>query len=67
MKLIPAAVTSKFGRQLLQLQKASPQVMFASGVVAALTSTALACRATLKLSDVLDQTDELKAKYGITL
>jgi hypothetical protein len=62
MKLIPAAVTSKFGRQLLHMQKASPQVMFISGVTAGLASTILACRATLKLSDVLEDAENLKAK-----
>lgn len=62
MKLIPDAVANKFGRPLLHLQKASPQVMFVGGVAAALTGTVLACRATLKLSDVLEETEKLKQK-----
>lgn len=62
MKLVPKAASIKFGRQLLHLQKASPRVMFVGGVAAGLTSTVLACRATLKLSDVLQNAEELKAK-----
>jgi hypothetical protein len=62
MKLIPLAVTNKFGRQLLHLRKYSPQIGFVGGVTAGLASTVLACRATLKLSDELDRASELKAK-----
>lgn len=62
MKLIPLAVTSKFGRQLLQLKKHSPRIAFVGGVTTGLASTVLACRATLKLSDTLAQAEELKQK-----
>lgn len=62
MKILPASVASKFGRPLLYLQKSSPRVMFAGGIVAGVTSTVLACRATLKVSDVLAQAEELKDK-----
>lgn len=62
MKFIPHAVSNKFGRQLLHFQKASPRVMFVTGVTAGLASTVLACRATLKLSDVLENAAELQAK-----
>lgn len=54
MKFVPNAVSSRFGRQLLHLQKASPQVMFGVGVVGVVGATVLACRATMKLSDALE-------------
>lgn len=62
MKLLPVSVANKFGRPLLHLQKHSPRVMFAGGIVAGVTSTVLACRATLKISDVLHEAEELKLK-----
>lgn len=62
MKLIPVKVASKFGRQLLHLKKHSPQIAFVGGVTAGLASTVLACRATLKLSDVLQDAEDLKDK-----
>lgn len=62
MKLIPAALSSKFGRQLLQLQKSSPQVMFVGGVAAGAAGVVLACRSTLKLSDTLGHYEELREK-----
>lgn len=65
MNVIPKAVAMKFGRQLLHLQKHSPQVMFAGGIAAGLASTVMACRATLKLSDVLVKTEDLQDKAGI--
>lgn len=65
MKLIPVSVATKFGRPLLHLQKNSPQVMFATGVVAGLTSTVLACRATLKLSTTLEHIEELRDKAEV--
>ena len=62
MKILPTAVATKFARPLLHLQKNSPKVMFAGGVVAGLGSTVMACRATLKVSDVLANAEELKDK-----
>lgn len=62
MKLVPVAVVNKFGRQLLHLRKHSPRIAFVGGVTSGLASTVLACRATLRLSDVLTEAEELKAK-----
>jgi hypothetical protein len=64
MKL-PSAITSNFGRQLLHLQKTSPQLMFVGGIAAGGASIVLACRSTLKLSDTLDKYEELKEKSQI--
>lgn len=67
MKLIPSTMLNKFGRPLLHLQKSSPQIAFAGGVAAGLASTVLACRATLKLSDVLGESEELRDKAASAL
>lgn len=46
-------ITSNAARQALVLSKHSPQILFAAGTVGVVTATVLACRATLKLDDVL--------------
>lgn len=53
MKFIPTALSSKVARQALVAQKHSPTLLFAGGVVGVVTSTVLACKATLKVEDVL--------------
>lgn len=65
MKLIPNAVSMRFGRQILQLQKSSPQIAFAGGIAAGLGATVLACRATLRLSETLQDAEDLKEKATI--
>lgn len=60
MKLkIPNAVSHRFGRQLLHMQKASPKLMFVGGVVGVVGAGVLACRSTLKLSEVFDKAEKL--------
>lgn len=54
MKYIPTAITAKVARQVLVLQKHSPQMLFAAGIAGAITSTVVACKATLKLEAVID-------------
>jgi Family of unknown function (DUF6353) len=56
MKLIPNAVSRKVARQLLLAQKNSPTLLFGAGVVGMVGSTVLACRATLKLEEVVIET-----------
>jgi hypothetical protein len=65
MKLIPAPLANKFGRQLLHLQKSSPQIAFAGGIAAGLGATVLACRSTLKLSDTLSGFEQQKADAAL--
>lgn len=56
MKFIPTAITVKCARQALLGRKYSPNVLFGVGVVGVVGSSVLACRATLKLEDVLSET-----------
>jgi hypothetical protein len=65
VKFIPNAVSSRFGRQLLHVQKASPQIMFAAGVVGVIGAGVLACRATLQLSDVLETHEKRALDAGM--
>lgn len=62
MKILPTTVANKVARPLLHLQKASPKIMFAGGIVAGGAGVVLACRSTLKLSDKLGEFEELKSK-----
>jgi hypothetical protein len=66
-KLVPTAITSRFGRQLLKAQNVSPTVLFAGGVVGVVSTAVLASRATLKLEDILEKNeqDSLKAKEAL--
>ncbi len=54
MKLIPFATTRQIGRTILIIKKNSPHLFFAGGMLGSITSTVLACRATLQLPDAMD-------------
>lgn len=58
MKFVPVSVTRKASMATLLAKKNSPQVLFAAGVVGFGATVVLACRATLKVSDVLDETNK---------
>ena len=62
MNLVPAAIGRVVARNVLIVQKASPEMLLAGGIVGMVGSTVLACRATLKMDEVLD---ESKAKLNI--
>lgn len=47
--------TRSFHKAGFQLKKHSPEILVASGVIGAVTSAVLACKATLKVNDVLDE------------
>lgn len=58
MKLgIPQAVSQKIARQALVAEMNSPQILFGAGIAGMIGSTVLACRATLKIEEVLDKAD----------
>lgn len=69
MKLIPTGVTRSVGRHILTIKKNSPRTMFVGGIIGIGVSTVLACRATLKLEQTLDnfkeEVDELKNDKGV--
>lgn len=55
-KLVPAAVTRRISRASIVASKNSPQILFGAGVVGFGVTVVLACRATLKLEEVLEET-----------
>lgn len=58
MKFVPNAIARKVADQALLGRKHSPTLLFGAGVVGMVGSTVLACRATLKLSDIVENTRE---------
>lgn len=58
MTIVPNSLIRNVSRQVLVAKKNSPHIFFVAGVVGTITSTVLACRATLKLSDTLDDIKE---------
>lgn len=62
MKFIPSGLAGFAAKQTLVAKKNSPSLLFGAGVAGSLVSTVLACRATLKLEDALEETNELLSK-----
>lgn len=52
------SVTSAFYKAKFQLEKHSPEILIVGGAIGIVTSAVLACRATLKVNDVLDEAKE---------
>lgn len=55
MQLVPGIISQRLARTALLAQKSSPEVLLAAGIVGMVGSTVLACRATLKVDEVLDE------------
>ena len=58
MNFVPAAVSRVIARNTLLAQKHSPEILFGVGVVSMVGSTVAACRATLKMTEVLEDAQE---------
>ena len=59
MKLsVPNNLSRKFGKVGLKLKKHSPEIMVIGGVIGVVGSTVLACKATTKLSGILEESKE---------
>ncbi len=55
MKFVPTSITRNVSRKLLTTKMNSPHIFFAAGVVGIVGATVLACRATLKLEETVDE------------
>ena len=55
MKYIPEGISRKIGDAILTQKRHAPRTMFVIGLAGTITSAVLACRATLKLPDMLDE------------
>jgi hypothetical protein len=55
MSLVPAVIAKTVARNSLLLQKNSPGLLFSAGLVGMIGSTVLACKATLKMNEVLGE------------
>jgi hypothetical protein len=62
LKSLTRGVTSKAGRQVLKVQKHSPVLLLATGVVSFGATIVLASKATLKMDAVLSEFEDDKAK-----
>src|SRR4051812_38041678 len=62
MKFIPDAISRKIAEQGLLASENAPKILFVAGVTGMVGSTVLACRATLKLDDVLEGVQEDRQK-----
>lgn len=52
---ITNSMTRSFNKLGIQLKKHSPEILVVAGVVGTVTSTVMACKATTKINDVLDE------------
>lgn len=59
---VPNPVLRVVGRPMLQAQAHSPEVLLVAGVVGVTTAAVLACRATLKLEEVLSEAEKKSAQ-----
>lgn len=57
MKFVPNAVAVRAARTVLLARKHSPVIMFTAGIAGSITSTVLACKATLKIEGVVDEAE----------
>ena len=58
MKYLPNNISNVLGRQLLVLQKNSPNILFGLGIVGVVGTAVLASKATMKVEYVLDKTQQ---------
>lgn len=55
---LPASATRTINRAAFKIRKHSPEILVVSGIVSAVTSTVMACKATTKIDDVITESKE---------
>lgn len=58
MKVPINCITRIVGKALLKVQKHSPEILMVAGAVGAVASGVMACKATLKVNEILDETKD---------
>lgn len=58
MSIIPTGITRAIGKSTLALKLGSPKVLFVAGIAGVIGGGVLACRATLKAKDEIDEAKE---------
>lgn len=64
MKYVPKAITRTVGRTVLKTQKNSPAILFAAGIVGMGATVVLACKATLRVEEVLTSHEKEMLEIG---
>jgi hypothetical protein len=62
MKFVPSAVSKTIAHRALVAEKNSPTLLFGAGIAGMVGSTVLACRATLKVDEILREGEVNRAK-----
>lgn len=62
IKTVATRVTQKVGSQVMTVQRNSPVLLFGIGAIGITTTVVLACRATLKMSDILEEGEKKLAE-----
>lgn len=55
---LPASATRTINRAVFKIRKHSPEILVVSGIVGAVTSTVMACKATTKIDEVITESKE---------
>ncbi len=59
VKNVPKMISQSGGRTMLLLKKESPAILLGVGIATGVASTVMACRATMKVSDILDDHEDV--------
>lgn len=64
VKSIPTMISRSGGTTTLLLKKHSPEILVGAGVVGGVVAAVMACKATRKIDDILDEHNESMSRYA---